>query len=376
MGGMVAVASRSDSGAEDSHERHAFAFESVIDGICAMPWERLSGDDILCVAKAYYFFSIQFRENLDIACGLRPRDAKLAVAAPRRVRHRQSVALPRRHRARREARSRRIHAAAARDAAGRRRRVHRQPRPGLSRPDARHGPDGARDQHRQLRGRRLEPGVRGDAAGARLAAAQGSRRSASSSNSTSASTPTTMAGTAASAATCRSATASCRYGPHSPNCWWAQCRGCRDAPSRTQRGRGPSSRLQRWLIGRWPPLGNPKFIRRGIKVHTASRPTDRGSDEVTEGQARCATKPSRSTAAMTAIRRPRPSPCRSTRPPPTNSTAPSTAPRCSISRPRASATAASTTRRPTCSTAASRCSKAGSARSASPRARRRCITRC
>ena len=77
MGGMAAVASRSDSGAEDSHERHAFAFESVIDGICAMPWERLSGDDILCVAKAYYFFSIQFRENLEIACGLRPRDANL-----------------------------------------------------------------------------------------------------------------------------------------------------------------------------------------------------------------------------------------------------------------------------------------------------------
>ena len=43
-----------------------------------MPWDRLNSDEILQVAKAYYYFSIQFRENLDIACQLRPGDPKLA----------------------------------------------------------------------------------------------------------------------------------------------------------------------------------------------------------------------------------------------------------------------------------------------------------
>jgi hypothetical protein len=42
-----------------------------------MRWEQLSGTDVLRVAKAYYFFSVQFRENLQIACELRPRDPKL-----------------------------------------------------------------------------------------------------------------------------------------------------------------------------------------------------------------------------------------------------------------------------------------------------------
>jgi hypothetical protein len=57
--------------------RSRFAFEDVIDRICAMPWERLSGEEILRVAKAYYFFSVQFRENLELACELWPRDPKL-----------------------------------------------------------------------------------------------------------------------------------------------------------------------------------------------------------------------------------------------------------------------------------------------------------
>ena len=76
MDGATALSYRQDcSDAPDSG--NAFAFEGVIDGICAMPWERLTNDEVLRVAKAYYFFSIQFRENLEIACALRLDDAKL-----------------------------------------------------------------------------------------------------------------------------------------------------------------------------------------------------------------------------------------------------------------------------------------------------------
>lgn len=55
--------------------RHAFA--DVIDDICALRWESLDADEVMAVAKAYYYFSIQFRENLEIACGLHPHDEKL-----------------------------------------------------------------------------------------------------------------------------------------------------------------------------------------------------------------------------------------------------------------------------------------------------------
>jgi len=54
------------------------SYAAVIDAICAMAWERLTTDEVLQVAQAYYYFSIQFRENLEIACRLRPGDPKLA----------------------------------------------------------------------------------------------------------------------------------------------------------------------------------------------------------------------------------------------------------------------------------------------------------
>jgi hypothetical protein len=57
--------------------RKAFAFEAVIDDICRMPWERLYNDEVLQVAQGYYYFSIQFRENLEIACQLFPADNQL-----------------------------------------------------------------------------------------------------------------------------------------------------------------------------------------------------------------------------------------------------------------------------------------------------------
>jgi hypothetical protein len=46
--------------------------------ICTMGWDKLDEEDILHVANAYYYFSIQFRENLEIACRLRPNDIRLA----------------------------------------------------------------------------------------------------------------------------------------------------------------------------------------------------------------------------------------------------------------------------------------------------------
>jgi hypothetical protein len=54
-----------------------FVFESVIDEICGLQWEKISNHEILKVAKAYYYFSVQFRENLAIACLLYPRDENL-----------------------------------------------------------------------------------------------------------------------------------------------------------------------------------------------------------------------------------------------------------------------------------------------------------
>jgi hypothetical protein len=55
----------------------AFAFPAVIDEICGMRWEAIGAAEVLQVAKAYYYFSIQFRENLEIACRIRPGDALL-----------------------------------------------------------------------------------------------------------------------------------------------------------------------------------------------------------------------------------------------------------------------------------------------------------
>ncbi len=49
----------------------------IIDDICCLNWRGISQDDLLSAAWAYYFFSIQFRENLLIARLLYPDDAKL-----------------------------------------------------------------------------------------------------------------------------------------------------------------------------------------------------------------------------------------------------------------------------------------------------------
>ena len=54
-----------------------FAYERVVDDICQLRWTRLTVGDLIDVAWAYYYFSIQFRENLEIAIALYPDDSRL-----------------------------------------------------------------------------------------------------------------------------------------------------------------------------------------------------------------------------------------------------------------------------------------------------------
>lgn len=68
---------QSNHGVHQSDAHRGFVFERVIDEICRMPWEKISNHEVLKVAKAYYYFSVQFRENLAISCLLYPRDENL-----------------------------------------------------------------------------------------------------------------------------------------------------------------------------------------------------------------------------------------------------------------------------------------------------------
>jgi hypothetical protein len=54
-----------------------FAYERVIDEICNLNWATLSEEDLIRVAWAYYHFSVQFRECLEIARELYPDDERL-----------------------------------------------------------------------------------------------------------------------------------------------------------------------------------------------------------------------------------------------------------------------------------------------------------
>ena len=57
--------------------RSGLAFEDVIDAICALNWVNLVEDDLVSVAWVYYYFSVQFRESLQIARKLYPDDDRL-----------------------------------------------------------------------------------------------------------------------------------------------------------------------------------------------------------------------------------------------------------------------------------------------------------
>lgn len=49
----------------------------VVETICSLNWRGLTKDNLVDVAWAYYFFSVQFRENLKIARHLYPEDPHL-----------------------------------------------------------------------------------------------------------------------------------------------------------------------------------------------------------------------------------------------------------------------------------------------------------
>ena len=52
-------------------------YRQTIAEICDLPWTSLGQDDMVCVAWAYYYFSVQFRESLVEARRLYPQDEKL-----------------------------------------------------------------------------------------------------------------------------------------------------------------------------------------------------------------------------------------------------------------------------------------------------------
>ena len=62
----------------EANTNQRFVFHSVIDGICGMAWDDLDSDEVMRVATAYYFFSVQFRESLEVARERHPDDEKLA----------------------------------------------------------------------------------------------------------------------------------------------------------------------------------------------------------------------------------------------------------------------------------------------------------
>ena len=59
------------------HSITKFKYSQAIDRICGLNWAGLSADECVDLAWAYYYFSIQFRENLQSARELFPDDAKL-----------------------------------------------------------------------------------------------------------------------------------------------------------------------------------------------------------------------------------------------------------------------------------------------------------
>jgi hypothetical protein len=52
-------------------------YQRIVDEICSWDWAGLTSEDMVAAAAAYYYFSIQFRENLEIAREEFPADEKL-----------------------------------------------------------------------------------------------------------------------------------------------------------------------------------------------------------------------------------------------------------------------------------------------------------
>ena len=71
------------------------AFEGVIEDICGLNWVNLAEDDLVSVAWVYYYFSVQFRECLEIARKLYPDDKRL-LELDHGARYRQPFSVARR----------------------------------------------------------------------------------------------------------------------------------------------------------------------------------------------------------------------------------------------------------------------------------------
>jgi hypothetical protein len=54
-----------------------FDHQQLVDEICDLNWTALTADDVISVAWVYYYFSVQFRESLEIARYLYPEDDRL-----------------------------------------------------------------------------------------------------------------------------------------------------------------------------------------------------------------------------------------------------------------------------------------------------------
>jgi len=52
-------------------------YEQLVDDICGLNWANLAREDLIGVAWVYYYFSVQFRESLEIARLLYPDDERL-----------------------------------------------------------------------------------------------------------------------------------------------------------------------------------------------------------------------------------------------------------------------------------------------------------
>jgi hypothetical protein len=60
-----------------SQSRKEFAYKQVIDDICDLNWIDLTEEDLIKIAWVYYYFSVQFREGLEVARNLYPDDDRL-----------------------------------------------------------------------------------------------------------------------------------------------------------------------------------------------------------------------------------------------------------------------------------------------------------
>jgi hypothetical protein len=58
-------------------DKNPNGFERIIIEICSAQWRLATVEQLLNVCHAYYCFSVQFRENFEIACRLYPNDNKL-----------------------------------------------------------------------------------------------------------------------------------------------------------------------------------------------------------------------------------------------------------------------------------------------------------